>query len=472
MFFCFYGVIRVNADDLGMYINWVLHFLRMTLFWHQRRCNHSTVAHIGFALLAILIAFAFLVHISPTLSAEVDVSPYVGNMWWISESWMSRRGVSGMTPWFEKARELSVKICHVNVILWAGVTYTADENFYCFNSVPMSKTLIRNTVKLAQERGMKVIAYANFWCERSVAYSKYSDSIFRYQGREVTAYKSGTQDTIVMDMDPSKSFGRSMLEQLKGVLDDWWFDGVEYDGLGLETWLNCRDDRGWVNPENPTSLSFGILEFLKQAKAIANVRGKVIMGNSPRSSRVHPFLDLVMNALDNVGDTLSARKVGYNGPWYDFFRDYCGFTFDQLIHTSWEPRGYYPTTLSRGEFITFFQWCLAGDCFMSLRWNDDLQDCYAHKDLFDVYMPYIMDRVLTKLTGGSPGDVPPNPGDQVRGDLSGDGKVNMLDVSIAAIAFGTYTGDPKWNAYADLNFDGFINILDLAIIALEYGKTS
>ncbi len=455
---------------LGMHINCLAQSLRMKLFWPRRQRTRSTIASRGLALLAILVTFAFLVHTMPTFSAKVDVAPYVGNMWWISESWMSTKGVSGMAPWFEKAEELAVKICHVNVILWAGVTYTADENFHCFGSVSMSRSLIRNAVQLAHEHDMKAIAYANFWCERSVAYSKYSDSIFYYKGREVTAYKSGTQDTIVMDMDPAKSFGRSMLEQLKGVLDDWWFDGVEYDGVGLETWLNCGDERGWVKPENPTPLSSGIIEFLKQAKTIANARDKVIMGNSPRSARVQSLLDLVMNALDNVGDTLSAIKVGYRGPWYDYFRNYCGLTFDQLIYTSWEPRGYDPTALSRDEFITFFQWCLAGDCFMSARWNEDLQDCYVNKDLFDVYMPYIMDRVLTRLSGGSPG-VPGNPDDRIRGDLSGDGKVNMLDVSIAAIALRTYPGHARWNVDADLNHDETVNILDLAIIALEYGKS-
>jgi hypothetical protein len=59
----------------------------------------------------------------------------------------------------------------------------------------------------------------------------------------------------------------------------------------------------------------------------------------------------------------------------------------------------------------------------------------------------------------------------IQGDVNADGIVNIIDISIAARAFGTRLGDPKWNANADVNEDGMINIIDVSAIAREYGKT-
>ncbi|MEM3731756.1 MAG: PKD domain-containing protein [Candidatus Bathyarchaeia archaeon] len=58
-----------------------------------------------------------------------------------------------------------------------------------------------------------------------------------------------------------------------------------------------------------------------------------------------------------------------------------------------------------------------------------------------------------------------------RTDLNKDGAVNIVDLSIAAIAYQTKPEYPKWNATADINKDEIINILDLSIIAKDYGKT-
>ena len=58
----------------------------------------------------------------------------------------------------------------------------------------------------------------------------------------------------------------------------------------------------------------------------------------------------------------------------------------------------------------------------------------------------------------------------ILGDINADGIVNILDVAIAARAFGSKLGDPSWNSNSDMNDDGQINILDIAIFAKEYGK--
>ncbi len=56
------------------------------------------------------------------------------------------------------------------------------------------------------------------------------------------------------------------------------------------------------------------------------------------------------------------------------------------------------------------------------------------------------------------------------GDLDANGQINIIDISIAAKAYGSVPGDHNWNPDADLNNDNIINILDLSLIAKEYGK--
>jgi hypothetical protein len=57
-------------------------------------------------------------------------------------------------------------------------------------------------------------------------------------------------------------------------------------------------------------------------------------------------------------------------------------------------------------------------------------------------------------------------------DLNNDGGIDILDVAIAASAFGTEPGDLRWREEADVNDDDKINILDLAKITVDFGRTS
>ena len=57
-------------------------------------------------------------------------------------------------------------------------------------------------------------------------------------------------------------------------------------------------------------------------------------------------------------------------------------------------------------------------------------------------------------------------------DLNSDGKVDILDITIVAKAYGTKPGDPQWDPIADVAEPyGEINILDIATVAKDYGKT-
>lgn len=56
-------------------------------------------------------------------------------------------------------------------------------------------------------------------------------------------------------------------------------------------------------------------------------------------------------------------------------------------------------------------------------------------------------------------------------DLNRDESVNILDISIVAIAFATKEGDTNYNPIADLDDNKQINIIDVSKVAVDYGKT-
>jgi hypothetical protein len=58
------------------------------------------------------------------------------------------------------------------------------------------------------------------------------------------------------------------------------------------------------------------------------------------------------------------------------------------------------------------------------------------------------------------------------GDLNGDGTVNIEDLFIAAEAYGSYPGHPRWNPQADINGDDEVDIMDLFLIAKHFGETT
>jgi parallel beta-helix repeat protein len=57
------------------------------------------------------------------------------------------------------------------------------------------------------------------------------------------------------------------------------------------------------------------------------------------------------------------------------------------------------------------------------------------------------------------------------GDVNGDGKVLIDDLLLVVSAFGSNSGDPRWNPFADVNGDGRVRIDDALTVALNFGKT-
>jgi uncharacterized protein (DUF2141 family) len=57
------------------------------------------------------------------------------------------------------------------------------------------------------------------------------------------------------------------------------------------------------------------------------------------------------------------------------------------------------------------------------------------------------------------------------GDVNRDGKIDMRDIGLITLAYGSTPGTPKWNPDADLNGDGVIDDKDLEIARTHFGLT-
>ena len=56
----------------------------------------------------------------------------------------------------------------------------------------------------------------------------------------------------------------------------------------------------------------------------------------------------------------------------------------------------------------------------------------------------------------------------IPGDLNGDGKVNLQDLVLLALAYGSTPGSPNWNPNADIEGTGRVGLTDLVILAQHY----
>jgi subtilisin family serine protease len=57
------------------------------------------------------------------------------------------------------------------------------------------------------------------------------------------------------------------------------------------------------------------------------------------------------------------------------------------------------------------------------------------------------------------------------GDITGDGVVDIFDLSIVGLAFGFFEWEPEYDPVADLNRDGVVDTRDVATVARNYGNS-
>lgn len=101
----------------------------------------------------------------------------------------------------------------------------------------------------------------------------------------------------------------------------------------------------------------------------------------------------------------------------------------------WQPGGWYPALLSETE-------CSSGECV----WHSL---SYGGRILFEE-----ISGTISKTS-----------------DTNTDGKIDIRDITMVAVAYGSKPGDLNWNVVADIDSNGWINIVDIALVAKDYGKT-
>ncbi len=60
----------------------------------------------------------------------------------------------------------------------------------------------------------------------------------------------------------------------------------------------------------------------------------------------------------------------------------------------------------------------------------------------------------------------------IPGDVNHDYIVDIMDLTLVAIAFSSRPGQPNWNSRADINRDGLVNIIDLVTVAIHLNQKS
>jgi hypothetical protein len=65
---------------------------------------------------------------------------------------------------------------------------------------------------------------------------------------------------------------------------------------------------------------------------------------------------------------------------------------------------------------------------------------------------------------------PPDPPAKPSADVNGDGRVDIIDVSMVARTLGKSVGEPLYESKADLDQNGVIDVRDVAIVAASFGQ--
>ena len=87
--------------------------------------------------------------------------------------------------------------------------------------------------------------------------------------------------------------------------------------------------------------------------------------------------------------------------------------------------------------------------------------------IFGAAAPVVGEFVITNNVGS----YPINFLQKFKGDVSGDCKVDIIDLSTVGAAFGSSIGGAAYKANADLNNDNTINIIDLVLVAGSFGQS-
>lgn len=58
----------------------------------------------------------------------------------------------------------------------------------------------------------------------------------------------------------------------------------------------------------------------------------------------------------------------------------------------------------------------------------------------------------------------------ISGDVNADEIVDVWDITIVAMSYGYFQGEPNYNLLADINEDGIVDMFDLSLVAIHLGE--
>lgn len=178
--------------------------------------------------------------------------------------------------------------------------------------------------------------------------------------------------------------------------------------------------------------------------------------------------DLYYKTSSNFGASWSEDTQITSGPKIDS-NPYVLQTIDRKIRIFWSQRE--PTETATDDIYYMHS---SDD---GVTWSDSFQ---FTTDKYDDIWPSVVQTHLVRIWVVWTSDRADQPdwgnydlyyNTSLVGDVNGDGVVNVVDITLVSIAFGSFEGEPGYDPDCDINADGIVDMRDLSLVAMNLGAT-
>jgi hypothetical protein len=170
-----------------------------------------------------------------------------------------------------------------------GVEYSVLTNYP--QAEEMSKQKIRDYIELLHQNGVAAFMYINpVLCDKHLLH-QFEDSAAK--NADGTYCAEGYYFGVSMNPDPDLGWGRYILSQVEGILEDYPnCDGIFFDELHYRHWDFAHDDGvTMVNNKPCYMLGFAMKRLAERIGKLVHARGKAVWGNGPTSLEVMEHID-------------------------------------------------------------------------------------------------------------------------------------------------------------------------------------
>ena len=108
---------------------------------------------------------------------------------------------------------------------------------------------------------------------------------------------------------------------------------------------------------------------------------------------------------------------------------------------------------------------------LTFYWNTtEVQPCEWYRIKAETLPVTYEENILNNVLAGDTVHI------KMHGDINGDHKIDIKDIAIVSIAYGSYPSHPKWNPHADITGpeylvpDSKVDIREIALVAIHYGE--